>query len=130
MSAITATLAAENQRHHGKAQGCAGEAVEHASNTGEALLKAKAEAGHGKFLKWFAAAGLTFSDRTASGYMRFAAEIPKLSEANRQRVANKSLRHALEYLAAPRQTKLQKAEAFLLESRAVERVKAVQELAA
>ena len=108
----TKALAADIQRHHDDAQRCAGEAVEHARRAGEALLQAKAEIGHGKFQAWFDAAKFTFSDRTARGYMRVARELPNLPDGKRQRVADLSLRQALEYLAEPRQTDLQKAEAL------------------
>lgn len=100
----TDVLAQQIQRHHDEAQRCAGEAVEHARQAGEALLKAKAEIGHGKFQEWFQAAGFTFSDRAARGYMRVARELPKLPEEKRQRVADLSLRDAMKAISKPAKT--------------------------
>ena len=98
MSALTTTLAADIQRHHDEAQRCAGEAVEHARLAGEALLKAKAEVGHGGWLDWLNSAGFEFGHRTAQNYMRLAKELPKLPEEKRNAVAYLPIRDALEQL--------------------------------
>lgn len=96
--AAAVSLATDIQRHHEEAQRCAGEAVEHARLAGEALLKAKAEVGHGGWLDWLSSAGFEFGQRTAQNYMRLAKELPKLPEEKRNAVAYLPIRDALEQL--------------------------------
>ena len=85
-------------REHQAAVSAARSAVEHAIKCGELLLKAKATVGHGGWLAWVET-NCTFGQRTAQGYMRLARELPRLDEANAQRVADLSLRDALGTLA-------------------------------
>ena len=89
---VAASITAE----HEAAQAAARDAVAHAICAGELLIEAKAALKHGEFGAWLAA-NVTFSERTARGYMRLAG----LDEAKRQRVANMSLRGALRALATP-----------------------------
>jgi hypothetical protein len=81
---------------HDAAQASARDAVAHAIRAGELLIDAKASLKHGEFNAWLAA-NVTFSERTARGYMRLAG----LDEAKRQRVADMSLRGALRSLSTP-----------------------------
>jgi hypothetical protein len=73
-----------------------GESIRFATECGEVLLVAKRIVGHGRWLAWVKA-NLTFKERTGRYYMKFA----KLPEADRQRVAEMSLRKAIEALAQP-----------------------------
>ncbi len=84
------TIAADITNEHKAAQRCASQAVAHAIRAGELLIEAKAALSHGEFGPWLAA-NVTFSDRTARGYMRLAG----MDETKRQRVADMSLRGAL-----------------------------------
>jgi len=96
-SALTVT--ATNIRvEHEAAQHCASEAVAHAIRCGELLIEAKAALPHGAFGAWLAA-NVDFSDRTARGYMQLAG----LDAANRQRVADMSLRDAMIAIADKRE---------------------------
>jgi hypothetical protein len=92
-----ADLVAAIRAEHEAAQHCAAQAVAHAIRVGELLQQAKDSLAHGEFGAWLAA-NVEFSDRTARGYMRLAG----LDAANRQRVADMSLRAALQSLAEPR----------------------------
>jgi hypothetical protein len=80
---------------HEAAQASARDAVVHAIRAGELLIAAKAGLPHGEFGAWLAA-NVSFSERTAQGYMRLA----RLEPAKAQRVADLSLRVALRTLAA------------------------------
>jgi hypothetical protein len=82
---------------HEAAQVAARDAVTYAIRAGELLLKAKAECGHGSFGSWLAA-NVSFSPRTAQGYMRLAS----LDPSKAKRVADLSLRAALKTLSAPK----------------------------
>jgi Protein of unknown function (DUF3102) len=68
----------------------------HAKNAGDALILAKVQVGHGKFLAWIEA-NCTFSSRQAQRYMRVASRWNEL-EANATRVSHLSCRGALELL--------------------------------
>ena len=93
---VAADIAAAIGEEHEAAQAAARNAVAHAIHCGELLLEAKASLPHGVFGTWLAR-NVAFSDRTARGYMRLAG----LDDAKRQRVANFSLRAALQSLATP-----------------------------
>lgn len=81
---------------HQSAQQAIRDAVAHAIRAGELLLEAKAAMPHGAFGEFCKA--LPFSDRTARGYMRLA----RLDDEKRQRVADLTLREALQSLATPK----------------------------
>ena len=76
------------------------ESIKHAVRAGELLVEAKMGLPHGQWASWLDA-NCDFSDRTARAYMRLAKELPKLDEANRQRVAEMPLREALVSIADP-----------------------------
>ncbi len=76
------------------------ESIKHAVRAGELLVEAKMGLPHGQWASWLDA-NCDFSDRTARAYMRLAKELPKLHEANRQRVAEMPLREALVSIADP-----------------------------
>jgi hypothetical protein len=85
----------EQIRHeHDAVQQSLRDSVAHAMRCGELLIQAKAALPHGYFSSWLRD-NVTFSDRTARAYMRLAA----FDEAKRQRVADLSLRQALEEIA-------------------------------
>ena len=77
------------------------ESIKHAVRAGELLVEAKAGLPHGEWASWLDA-HCDFSDRTARAYMRLAKELPKLDEANRQRIAEMPLREALVSIADPK----------------------------
>ncbi len=94
------TIADEINREHEAARTAAVTAVEHARRAGERLLEAKSQLGHGKWLPWIRE-HLSFSDRTAQGYMRIARRLPELNTGEAQRVADLPLREAMAELATP-----------------------------
>lgn len=69
--------------------------LRHAIVCGRLLIEAKAQVPHGEWLDWLRA-NFNASERAAQGYMRLA------REPNPQRVADMSVRNALEELADPR----------------------------
>jgi hypothetical protein len=81
---------------HYSAHAAAKSAIAHAIHAGELLLQAKAQLPHGSFGPWLRE-NFAFSERAARGYMQLAG----LDEANRQRVADLSLRQALDAIAEP-----------------------------
>jgi hypothetical protein len=99
-NSVEALAAKANAAHlaHCRAKG---EAVRFATECGEALLTLKDLVGHGRWLAWVKKMKekgiLTFSERTARYYMQLA----ELPEAKRQRVADLSLRKAIELLSEP-----------------------------
>lgn len=97
MSAIESSLRIQSiTEAHQAAQTSMRDAVAHAIRAGALLIEAKSAMPHGEFGGFCKA--LPFSDRTARGYMQLA----RLDPENRQRVADLSLREALQKLAAPR----------------------------
>jgi hypothetical protein len=66
-----ATLAAAINRCHAEGERLTHRGLEHYRKAGEALLKAKAQCGHGKWLKWVEK-NLTCTDRQARRYMALA----------------------------------------------------------
>lgn len=75
-------------------------AVDHAIRCGTLLLQAKAAVAHGKWDNWLKA-NVRFSSRSAQGYMRLA----RMAPAKAQRVADLSLRRALESIGDEYQKK-------------------------
>jgi hypothetical protein len=65
------TLAAKANREHSQAQMAARQAVKHAVEAGELLLKAKEAVGHGNFIKWIEE-NFEGTPRHATRYMRLA----------------------------------------------------------
>ena len=94
-------LPAEIAAAHEAAQKAHKSAVAHAVQAGLLLLCAKDEVPHGEWLAWIND-NCKFSARTATGYMRLAL----LPRRKRQRVADLSLRQALDVLAEPRKKSL------------------------
>jgi hypothetical protein len=66
-----ATLAAAINRAHAEGERLTHKGLEHFHRAGEALLQAKAQCGHGKWLKWLKE-NIRFSERQAQNYMRLA----------------------------------------------------------
>jgi hypothetical protein len=66
-----ATLAAAINRAHAEGERLTHRGLEHFHAAGEALLKAKAQCGHGKWLKWLKD-NIQFSGRQARNYMQLA----------------------------------------------------------
>lgn len=93
---VLANLGARINAEHAAALLHAGSAMEHAINTGELLAQAKSACPHGAWLPWLRE-NVSFSDRTAQGYMRLAAR-----RDIRSNVADMSIRKALGYIATPR----------------------------
>ena len=91
-------LAAAIEREHEAASAAARRQLQHALECGRLLLRAKALLPHGDWLPWLAG-NCTLKPRTAQAYMRLARELPKLAEANAQRVADLSVRDAIAALA-------------------------------
>ncbi len=78
-----------------------GNAVQRARDVGSLLIEAKDECGHGKWLEWFAAARLPFSDRTAQSYMKLAKEWDDKIGSNPQNSADLTISAALKILSQP-----------------------------
>ncbi len=91
-------LASSIRAEHEAAQAAALSAVAHAIRAGELLIEAKAALPHGEFGAWLAV-NVSFSERTAQGYMKLA----RLSAEKRNGVADLSLRDALATLTAPKE---------------------------
>jgi hypothetical protein len=73
-------LAAEINAAHKAGEETTRHGLEHFRAAGEALLKAKAQVGHGGWTAWLGQ-HIRFSQRTATDYMRLAREWPKLAAA-------------------------------------------------
>jgi hypothetical protein len=86
-----AALAAEINAEHQAGEDAARKGLGHFRRAGEALRKAKAQCGHGQWLGWLQA-NVRFDRRTASNYMRVAAEWETVSHLG-------CLREALRFLA-------------------------------
>ncbi len=89
-------LATEINSEHEQCVETLQKGLEQALSIGEKLIEAKSQVAHGEWGPWLAKY-VTFSDRTARGYMRVVRELPKTAT-----VADLSLRDALKSLAAPR----------------------------
>lgn len=90
---IAQTINAEHEQAYEKAR----DALHHARRAGELLLEAKQQVGHGGWGAW-RQANCTFSERSAQGYMRLAANwdtLPKSATG----VADLPLREALAMLS-------------------------------
>jgi len=88
-------LISEIRRAHAAAQDAQKNAVQCAIRVGELLRIAREDIPHGQWEMWLQAK-CKFSARTARGYLRLAG----LDAANRQRVAEMSLRNALADIAS------------------------------
>lgn len=99
-----ANLTGQIMAEHAAASASMRRGVEHAIRAGELLLEAKRLHRHGQWTKWVAD-NLSFSDRTARGYMQLA----RLPIENRQRVADLPLRETLSAIRC-RQEKLAHAD--------------------
>jgi hypothetical protein len=98
-----------NEAHHLAIQH-AGKAIEHAIACGQMLIAAKAKVPHGKWLPWLRE-NITFSERSAQGYMRIAEKVP---HQIRNGVSDfTSLRGALHALAIPRRDRREAIDADL-----------------
>lgn len=88
-------LAERIAREHGLCVASYRYCLRHALVCGRLLIEAKARVPHGEWLDWLRA-NFNGSERAAQGYMRLA------SDPNPQRVADTSVREALQKLANPR----------------------------
>jgi hypothetical protein len=95
-----ATLAAEINREHEAAEGSIRQGLGHARRAGELLLRAKAQCGHGRWLRWLRE-HCHFSERTGRAYMQVARRWEDL-QAKRQGLADLTFEGSLKFLAAPR----------------------------
>ena len=82
-------LADEINAAHDRVAQCLSEGLSHATHAGELLLRAKADVGHGGWLKWLKQ-NVSFSARTAQLYMQLAKLAP-----DPQRVAHLPLRRTV-----------------------------------
>ena len=87
-------LAQAIDREHQAVIGAAQTTLQHALRCGELLLQAKQGMAHGEWLPWLEA-NCMLRPCMAQAYMRLARELPKLPEANTQRVAHLTVRDAL-----------------------------------
>lgn len=87
-------LAQAIDREHQAVFDAAQTTLQHALRCGELLIQAKRGMAHGEWLGWLEA-NCTVRPRMAQAYMRLARELPKLPEANTQRVAHLTVRDAL-----------------------------------
>lgn len=90
------TLVQDIRAEHKAAQDHQRQSVEHAIRCGELLLQAKTQVGHGGWTTWLAV-NVKFSETAARGYMRLAG----IDETKRQRVADLTLREALNCVSRP-----------------------------
>ena len=93
-------LAAEINREHEAVRSALSSGLEHARTAGQLLLEARGLCPHGTWLPWLAE-HFDGSERTARAYMQVAREWERLTEGNRQRVADLPYRTALRALAEP-----------------------------
>ena len=105
-------LAATANKEHAATEKAAVNMLEHARKAGEALAKAKATVGHGRWSKWLKES-FRGSDRTARDYMRVAA-----NWQNSATLEAKSIKEVLDALAKP-------SDAEMLESGNVKRIESV-----
>ena len=89
MTALEFGLADEINAAHDRVAQCLSEGLRHATHAGELLLRAKADVGHGGWLKWLKQ-NVSFSARTAQLYMQLAKLAP-----DAQRVAHLPLRRTV-----------------------------------
>src|ERR1051326_4295337 len=99
------TLASSIHEEHLACIEAARNSVEHARRCGELLIQAKTQVAHGEWGAWVEA-HCGFADRTARMYMQIARRWPMLDEAIRQRVAEMSVRHAVEAIRYEQRTPL------------------------
>lgn len=91
-------LAEDINREHGLCVASHRDSLRHAIICGRLLIAAKAQVPHGEWLEWLGG-NFNGSERAAQGYMRLA------REPNPQRVADTSLRKALQALAESRKAR-------------------------
>ena len=97
-------LADEIKHHLADAQRQAGASLASSIEAGRRLIEAQQELrkhGYGLWQEWLAE-NFALSERTANLLMQIAREVPKLPEADQQRVADLSLRAAAKLLAKKR----------------------------
>src|ERR1041384_6513861 len=90
-----ADLAATIRDQHQCATMAALSAVEHALNCGRALIQAKDQAGHGRWLGWLKEHCPNISERTAQAYMKLAASCasdPEIAAASKDLPLRDALR--------------------------------------
>ncbi len=84
---------------HRLARDAAARAVEHAIESGRALIEAKSAVGHGNWGAWLADY-FEGSERLAQLYCRLARQVPKLTDETRNAVADLSLREAVKAVSS------------------------------
>ncbi len=93
-------LAAKINHEHSAVKAAFRDSVLHAEAAGHLLAQAKGQVRHGKWEAWVEE-HTSVSARTAQAYMRLARALPTLEPEKAQRVAELSLRRALEEIAEP-----------------------------
>jgi hypothetical protein len=93
------SLATYINESHRSCLECSRNAIGHAVEAGELLLKAKALVGHGRFENWIKKF-TKLSPRTARAYMQVGKRWPELTKAKRQNAADLTIRDALAELAS------------------------------
>jgi len=107
------SIAVDIRLEHDLCRKSIAEGLQHAINAGELLLRAKELCPHGTWGAWLRD-NCNVSERTAQTYMRVARGLPVL-EAKAQRVADLSLRDAVEILEERNLGDLEKAQRFSAE---------------
>jgi hypothetical protein len=103
-----AELAEQIRAEHQSVIASIRQGARHAMAAGDLLVKAKRWVGHGHFGKWLEA-NCAISDRTARLYMSLAQNRAAVeAEANRQRVADLTVRGAVKAIAPPTKPKAPK----------------------
>jgi putative DNA primase/helicase len=92
------TLAEGIRQAHLRCRDALQQGLAHALEAGRLLLQAKERVRHGEWLAWLDE-HCELSERLAQKYMQVAREVPRLEEANTPRVADLSLRKALDLAA-------------------------------
>ena len=98
-SRIEAELAASINNEHRLAHVRLGEALSHAVEAGELLLRVREIVEHGGWLAWVRA-NCEFSTRMAQNYIRLAREYQALPAEDAKRVSHSSIRRALHALSS------------------------------
>jgi hypothetical protein len=99
--AILASLSKAIKTAHQRAELAQHDALTFAVEAGNALLEAKKVCGHGAWLPWLSG-NCSMSERTAQSYMRLAKKMAAMPVEEAQRVADLSLREAVQAVAGPK----------------------------
>jgi hypothetical protein len=95
-----AELAGRINAEHSEALAAARASLTHAKNSGQLLIQAKEQCGHGHWLAWLQG-NVHLSERTAQAYIQIAKRWAEL-EANPQATADLTIEGAVKLLSAPK----------------------------